>query len=115
MASLNDIRSNISGVLCEERARHRAVRSPLVPRNDPTLMFVNSGMVPFKNVFTGLETRDYARADHVTKNVCGPAVSTTTSTMSATRRAIIRSLRCWGIFSFGDYFKEARHPARVGA
>src|SRR5690606_41287687 len=46
----------------EERG-HRVVRSaPLVPRNDPTLLFVNAGMVPFKDVFTGRERRDYTRA-----------------------------------------------------
>ncbi|MFQ5437652.1 MAG: alanine--tRNA ligase-related protein, partial [Paracoccaceae bacterium] len=61
MASLNDIRSTFLEYF---RANdHRVVESsPLVPRNDPTLMFTNSGMVQFKNLFTGIERRDYVRA-----------------------------------------------------
>ncbi|MGR3289990.1 MAG: alanine--tRNA ligase-related protein, partial [Paracoccaceae bacterium] len=61
MASLNDIRSAFLNYY--EKNGHTVVESsPLVPRNDPTLMFVNSGMVQFKNLFTGLEKRDYVRA-----------------------------------------------------
>ena len=61
MASLNDIRTTFLDYFA--KADHRVVpSSPLVPRNDPTLMFTNSGMVQFKNVFTGLEHRDYVRA-----------------------------------------------------
>ena len=57
MSGVNDIRSNSSAI---SRARGtRSCLSPLVPRNDPTLMFTNAGMVQFKNVFTGLEKRPY--------------------------------------------------------
>ena len=57
MASLNDIRSTYLDFF--RRNDHRVVdSSPLVPRNDPTLMFTNSGMVQFKNLFTGVEMRD---------------------------------------------------------
>ena len=57
MATLNDIRSTFLNYF--ERNGHEVVASsPLVPRNDPTLMFVNSGMVQFKNLFTGVETRN---------------------------------------------------------
>ena len=68
--------------------------SPLVPRNDPTLMFTNAGMVQFKNVFTGLEKRPYVRAQPRRRNACARAASTTTSTMSATPRVTTPSLRC---------------------
>ena len=61
MTSTNDIRRSFLEFF--EKAGHARVASaPLVPHNDPTLMFVNAGMVPFKNVFTGLETRPYNRA-----------------------------------------------------
>jgi len=61
MRTLNDIRSTFLDYF--KRQGHEVVQSsPLVPRNDPTLMFANSGMVQFKNLFTGLETRDYKRA-----------------------------------------------------
>jgi len=61
MASLNDIRSTFLNYF-EKQGHAIVASSPLVPRNDPTLLFANSGMVQFKNLFTGLETRDYARA-----------------------------------------------------
>ena len=61
MPSLNEIRSTFLDFYA--RNGHRKVASsPLVPRNDPTLMFANSGMVQFKNLFTGIEKRDYVRA-----------------------------------------------------
>ena len=61
MRTLNDIRSTFLDYF--KRQGHEVVQSsPLVPRNDPTLMFANSGMVQFKNLFTGVETRDYKRA-----------------------------------------------------
>jgi alanyl-tRNA synthetase len=80
--------------------------SPLVPRNDPTLMFTNAGMVQFKNVFTGIEKRPYSRAVDRPEGASAPAASTTTSTMSATPPATIPSFEMLGNFSFGDYFKE---------
>ena len=61
MSSSNDIRATFLGYFA--RNGHRVVESsPLVPRNDPTLMFANSGMVQFKNTFTGQEKRDYVTA-----------------------------------------------------
>ena len=68
MKTLADIRSTF---LCYfERQGHTMVdSSPLVPRNDPTLMFTNAGMVQFKNVFTGLEKRPYVRAATAQKSV----------------------------------------------
>src|SRR3546814_12993819 len=61
MTSTNDIRRSFLDYFVSQG--HTAVPSaPLVPHNDPTLMFVNAGMVPFKNVFTGLEKRDYSTA-----------------------------------------------------
>ncbi len=67
MTGVNDIRSSFLGYFAREE--HEVVpSSPLVPRNDPTLMFTNAGMVQFKNVFTGLEKRPYSRA--VTAQKC---------------------------------------------
>jgi alanyl-tRNA synthetase len=61
MTSTNDIRRTFLDHF--GRAQHQIVGSaPLVPQNDPALMFVNAGMMPFKNVFTGLETRPYRTA-----------------------------------------------------
>ena len=68
MTSVNDIRSTFLNFF--EKNDHQIVQSsPLVPRNDPTLMFVNSGMVQFKNLFTGQEKRDYVRATSAQKCV----------------------------------------------
>jgi alanyl-tRNA synthetase len=67
MSSVNDIRSTFLDYF--QTDTHQIVESsPLVPQNDPTLMFTNAGMVQFKNLFTGLETRDYNRA--VTSQKC---------------------------------------------
>ena len=60
MTSTNDIRRSFLDYF-ETNGHARVPSAPLVPQNDPTLMFVNAGMVPFKNVFTGLETRPYSR------------------------------------------------------
>ena len=61
MSSVNDIRSTFLNFFAQNG--HQIVpSSPLVPRNDPTLMFTNAGMVQFKNVFTGVEKRPYVRA-----------------------------------------------------
>ena len=61
MTSTNDIRRGFLDYF-EKNGHARVPSAPLVPQNDPTLMFVNAGMVPFKNVFTGLETRPYSTA-----------------------------------------------------
>ena len=68
MTGVNDIRSGFLEFFAG--AGHEVVpSSPLVPRNDPTLLFTNAGMVQFKNVFTGAETRPYARAASAQKCV----------------------------------------------
>ena len=64
MTSTNDIRRAFLDYF-EQEGHARVPSAPLVPHNDPTLMFVNAGMVPFKNVFTGLETRPYSTADQL--------------------------------------------------
>src|SRR6185295_15354010 len=61
MSGVNEIRSAFLDYF-RKNGHEVVASSPLVPRNDPTLMFTNAGMVQFKNVFTGLETRPYARA-----------------------------------------------------
>ncbi|MCC7304944.1 MAG: hypothetical protein IT558_01650, partial [Alphaproteobacteria bacterium] len=68
MKTVNDIRSEFLGYF--QKQGHEIVpSSPLVPQNDPTLMFANSGMVQFKNVFTGAEKRPYTRATTAQKSV----------------------------------------------
>ncbi|MEO1920012.1 MAG: alanine--tRNA ligase [Paracoccaceae bacterium] len=104
MASLNDIRSTFLGGF--EANGHAVIESsPLVPRNDPTLMFTNAGMVQFKNVFTGLESRDYTRA--VTSQKCvragGKHNDLDNVGYTARHHTFFEML---GNFSFGDYFKE---------
>ena len=66
MTSTNDIRRSFLDFF-EKNGHARVASAPLVPHNDPTLMFVNAGMVPFKNVFTGLETRPYTPGDQLTE------------------------------------------------
>ncbi|HSF95690.1 MAG TPA: alanine--tRNA ligase [Thermohalobaculum sp.] len=108
MASLNEIRSAFLDYFA--RHGHEVVASsPLVPRNDPTLMFTNAGMVQFKNVFTGLEHRDYVRA--VTSQKCvragGKHNDLDNVGYTARHHTFFEML---GNFSFGDYFKELAIP-----
>ncbi|GAB2176674.1 alanine--tRNA ligase [Dongia sp. agr-C8] len=83
--------------------------SPLVPRNDPTLMFVNSGMVQFKNVFTGQEKRAYSRATTAQKCVRAGGKHNDLENVGHTARHHT-FFEMLGNFSFGDYFKERAIP-----
>ena len=104
MPSLNDIRSTYLDFF--ERNGHRKVdSSPLVPRNDPTLMFANSGMVQFKNCFTGVETRDYKRATTAQKCVRAGGKHNDLDNVGYTARHHT-FFEMLGNFSFGDYFKD---------
>ncbi len=108
MASLNDIRSTFLDYF--RRNGHEVVdSSPLVPRNDPTLMFTNSGMVQFKNVFTGLEHRDYVRATTSQKCVRAGGKHNDLDNVGYTARHHT-FFEMLGNFSFGDYFKDAAIP-----
>ncbi|SMX28151.1 Alanine--tRNA ligase [Pelagimonas phthalicica] len=108
MATLNDIRSTFLNYF--EKQGHAIVdSSPLVPNNDPTLMFVNSGMVQFKNLFTGLETRDYNRATTAQKCVRAGGKHNDLDNVGYTARHHT-FFEMLGNFSFGDYFKEEAIP-----
>jgi len=104
MASLNDIRSTFLNYFGDQG--HQIVpSSPLVPRNDPTLMFVNSGMVQFKNLFTGVEHRDYSRATTSQKCVRAGGKHNDLDNVGYTARHHT-FFEMLGNFSFGDYFKD---------
>ena len=104
MTSTNDIRRSFLDYFGGEG--HRIVPSaPLVPHNDPTLMFVNAGMVPFKNVFTGLETRPYSTATSSQKCVRAGGKHNDLDNVGYTARHHT-FFEMLGNFSFGDYFKE---------
>lgn len=108
MPSLNDIRSTFLNFF--ERHGHRIVpSSPLVPRNDPTLMFTNAGMVQFKNCFTGVEKRDYVRATTAQKCVRAGGKHNDLDNVGYTARHHT-FFEMLGNFSFGDYFKEGAIP-----
>ncbi len=108
MPSLNDIRSTFLDYF--ERNGHRVVdSSPLVPRNDPTLMFANSGMVQFKNCFTGVESRDYTRATTAQKCVRAGGKHNDLDNVGYTARHHT-FFEMLGNFSFGDYFKNDAIP-----
>ncbi len=104
MTSLKDIRSQFLNFFAE-RDHHVAPSAPLVPQNDPTLMFVNAGMVPFKNIFTGAETRDYKRAASSQKCVRAGGKHNDLDNVGYTARHHT-FFEMLGNFSFGDYFKE---------
>jgi alanyl-tRNA synthetase len=108
MASLNDIRSTFLNYF-EKQGHEVVASSPLVPRNDPTLMFVNSGMVQFKNLFTGVETRDYKRATTSQKCVRAGGKHNDLDNVGYTARHHT-FFEMLGNFSFGDYFKHEAIP-----
>ena len=111
MSGVNDIRSGFLDYF--EKNGHEAVASsPLVPRNDPTLMFTNAGMVQFKNVFTGLEKRPYMRAATSQKCVRAGGKHNDLDNVGYTARHHT-FFEMLGNFSFGDYFKERRDRARL--
>ncbi len=110
MKTLNDIRTTFLSYF--ETQGHAIVpSSPLVPRNDPTLMFANSGMVQFKNLFTGVESRDYVRATTAQKCVRAGGKHNDLDNVGYTARHHT-FFEMLGNFSFGDYFKaDAIHFA----
>jgi alanyl-tRNA synthetase len=104
MTGVNEIRSAFLDYFAREG--HEVVpSSPLVPRNDPTLMFTNAGMVQFKNVFTGLEKRSYSRAVTAQKCVRAGGKHNDLDNVGYTARHHT-FFEMLGNFSFGDYFKE---------
>src|ERR1700760_4983702 len=103
MQTTNDIRSAFLDYFA--RNGHQVVASsPLVPRNDPTLLFTNAGMVQFKDVFTGREKRDYARATTSQKCVRAGGKHNDLDNVGYTGRHQT-FFEMLGNFSFGDYFK----------
>ncbi|MDQ0393979.1 alanine--tRNA ligase [Labrys monachus] len=104
MSGVNEIRSTFLDYFA--RNGHEPVASsPLVPRNDPTLMFTNAGMVQFKNVFTGVEKRPYSRAATSQKCVRAGGKHNDLDNVGYTARHHT-FFEMLGNFSFGDYFKE---------
>jgi alanyl-tRNA synthetase len=104
LSGVNDIRSAFLDYFAKNG--HEVVASsPLVPRNDPTLMFTNAGMVQFKNVFTGVEKRPYTRATTSQKCVRAGGKHNDLDNVGYTARHHT-FFEMLGNFSFGDYFKE---------
>jgi alanyl-tRNA synthetase len=104
MSGVNEIRSTFLDYFAKHG--HEVVpSSPLVPRNDPTLMFTNAGMVQFKNVFTGVEKRPYDRAVTAQKCVRAGGKHNDLDNVGYTARHHT-FFEMLGNFSFGDYFKD---------
>jgi len=104
MKTLTDIRSAFLEFF-RDRGHEVVASSPLVPRNDPSLLFTNAGMVQFKNVFTGQEKRPYARATTSQKVVRAGGKHNDLDNVGYTARHLT-FFEMLGNFSFGDYFKE---------
>lgn len=104
MSGVNDIRSAFLNYFAAN-GHHIMPSSPLVPRNDPTLMFTNAGMVQFKNVFTGVEKRPYQRATTSQKCVRAGGKHNDLDNVGYTARHHT-FFEMLGNFSFGDYFKD---------
>ncbi len=104
MSSLNEIRSSFLNYFARE-AHEIVESSPLVPRNDPTLLFTNSGMVQFKNIFTGKETPEHLRAATSQKCIRAGGKHNDLDNVGYTARHHT-FFEMLGNFSFGDYFKE---------
>src|SRR5881227_487663 len=104
MSGVNEIRSKFLNFFAAN-GHEIVASSPLVPRNDPTLMFTNAGMVQFKNVFTGIEKRPYQRATTSQKCVRAGGKHNDLDNVGYTARHLT-FFEMLGNFSFGDYFKE---------
>ena len=104
MSGVNEIRSSFLNYF-KKNGHEVVASSPLVPRNDPTLMFTNAGMVQFKNVFTGLESRPYSTAASAQKCVRAGGKHNDLDNVGYTARHHT-FFEMLGNFSFGDYFKE---------
>ena len=104
MSGVNEIRSTFLDYF-GKNGHEKVASSPLVPRNDPTLMFTNAGMVQFKNVFTGLEKRPYDRATTSQKCVRAGGKHNDLDNVGYTARHHT-FFEMLGNFSFGDYFKD---------
>ena len=104
MTGTNDIRKTFLDFF-ESNGHKHVASAPVVPLNDPTLLFTNAGMVPFKNLFTGAETRDYKRAVSSQKCIRAGGKHNDLDNVGYTARHHT-FFEMLGNFSFGDYFKQ---------